>query len=59
MDTLTSYLARIIFSAIIYFILKYFAKDKRKFNIYFFSIYGLIILLEIGFAFYLYFTENR
>jgi hypothetical protein len=59
MNQVTAYISRIIFSAIIYFILKYFAKDKRKFNRYFFSIYGLIILLEIAFAFYLYFTEKR
>jgi predicted membrane chloride channel (bestrophin family) len=57
MDTLTSYLARIIFSAIIYFILKYFAKDKRKFNKYFFSIYGLIIVFELVFG-YIMFKYN-
>ena len=57
MDQAIAYLARIVFSAIIYFILKYFAKDKQKFNRYFFSIYGLIILLELGYGFYLYFTN--
>ena len=57
MDQTIAYLSRNIFSAIIYFILKYFTKDKRKFNRYFFSIYGLIILLELGFGFYLYLTN--
>lgn len=57
MNQAISYLARIVFSAIIYFILKYFAKDKKKFNRYFFSIYGLIILLELGYGFYLYYTH--
>jgi predicted membrane chloride channel (bestrophin family) len=57
MGQLTSYLARIIFSAIIYFILKYFAKDKRKFNRNFFTIYGLIIVFELVFG-YIIFKYN-
>jgi predicted membrane chloride channel (bestrophin family) len=51
MNQAIAYLARIVFSAIIYFILKYFAKDKRKFNRYFFSIYGLIIVFELVFGY--------
>jgi hypothetical protein len=51
MNQLAGYISRIIFTAIIYFVLKYFAKDKKKFNRYFFSIYGLIIVFELVFGF--------
>lgn len=57
MDQAKAYLARLIFSTIIYFILRYFVKDKRKLNKYFFSIYGIIILFELGFGFYLFWTN--
>ncbi len=54
-----AYISRIIFSLIVYFLLKSFAKDKRKFNRHFFSIYGLIILTELLYGLYLYIKEVK
>jgi hypothetical protein len=42
-----SYIVRFLFSGLIYFAVRAFVKDKKKFNIYFFSIYGALVVVEL------------
>jgi len=47
-------LVRLILLAIPFFLIFLFVKNKRKFTIIYFSIYGFIVLAELMYSLYIY-----
>jgi hypothetical protein len=48
-----THLIRLSLVALLYFIIRPFVKDRKKFNIYFFTIWGIGIIIEVFFTIYI------